>query len=82
MRKFGKWKPSLSGTINPRDLCRDQKSLFLRNMFEMSNLPKTVLINWTRKNNYPHPTYKTEATEKSFRSVVMVDRKRYSSTYL
>lgn len=55
---------------------------FVRNMFEMSNLPKTVLINWTRKNNYPHPTYKTEATEKSFRSVVMVDRKRYSSTYL
>uniref|UniRef100_A0A131X8N3 Putative trna-dihydrouridine synthase n=1 Tax=Hyalomma excavatum TaxID=257692 RepID=A0A131X8N3_9ACAR len=55
---------------------------FVRNMFEMANLPKTVLINWTRKNNYPHPFYKTESLEKSFRSVVLVDRKKYSSTYL
>ncbi|XP_049524063.1 tRNA-dihydrouridine(20) synthase [NAD(P)+]-like isoform X2 [Dermacentor silvarum] len=55
---------------------------FVRNMFEMANLPKTVLINWTRKNNYPHPFYKTESMEKSFRSVVLVDRKKYSSTYL
>ncbi|EEC10364.1 tRNA-dihydrouridine synthase, putative [Ixodes scapularis] len=55
---------------------------FVRNMFEMSNLPKTTLINWTRKNNYPHPSYKTEAKEKSFRSVVVVDSKRYSSTFL
>lgn len=55
---------------------------FVRNMFEMANLPKTVLINWTRKNNYPHPFYKTESIEKSFRSVVLVDRKKYSSTYL
>uniref|UniRef100_G3MRS0 DRBM domain-containing protein n=1 Tax=Amblyomma maculatum TaxID=34609 RepID=G3MRS0_AMBMU len=55
---------------------------FVRNMFGMANLPKTVLINWTRKNNYPHPFYKTESMEKSFRSVVLVDRKRYSSTYL
>uniref|UniRef100_A0A0K8RII6 Putative trna-dihydrouridine synthase n=1 Tax=Ixodes ricinus TaxID=34613 RepID=A0A0K8RII6_IXORI len=55
---------------------------FVRNMFEMSNLPKTMLINWTRKNNYPHPSYKTEAKEKSFRSVVVVDNKKYSSTFL
>ncbi|XP_050049246.1 tRNA-dihydrouridine(20) synthase [NAD(P)+]-like isoform X1 [Dermacentor andersoni] len=55
---------------------------FVRNMFEMADLPKTVLINWTRKNNYPHPFYKTESMEKSFRSVVLVDRKKYSSTYL
>uniref|UniRef100_L7MAR9 Putative trna-dihydrouridine synthase n=1 Tax=Rhipicephalus pulchellus TaxID=72859 RepID=L7MAR9_RHIPC len=55
---------------------------FVRNMFEMANLPKTVLINWTRRNNYPHPFYKTESMEKSFRSVVLVDRKKYSSTYL
>uniref|UniRef100_A0A1E1XAP3 Putative trna-dihydrouridine synthase n=1 Tax=Amblyomma aureolatum TaxID=187763 RepID=A0A1E1XAP3_9ACAR len=55
---------------------------FVRNMFGMANLPKTVLINWTRKNNYPHPFYKTESMEKSFRSVVLVNGKRYSSTYL
>ncbi|KAL3185264.1 hypothetical protein MRX96_031125 [Rhipicephalus microplus] len=55
---------------------------FVRNMFEMANLPKTVLINWTTKNNYPHPFYQTESIEKSFRSVVLVNRKKYSSTYL
>lgn len=55
---------------------------FIRNMFDMSSLPKTVLINWTRKNNYPHPNYKTEGIEKSFRSTVMVNGKKYSSTHL
>ncbi|XP_064466215.1 tRNA-dihydrouridine(20) synthase [NAD(P)+]-like [Ornithodoros turicata] len=55
---------------------------FVRNMFDMSSLPKTVLINWTRKNNFPHPRYKTEGIEKSFRSIVMVNGKKYSSTHL
>lgn len=55
---------------------------FVRSLFEMSNLPKTVLINWTRKNSYAHPFYRTESVEKSFRSVVLVEGKMYSSTYL
>ncbi|KAG0429904.1 hypothetical protein HPB47_023217 [Ixodes persulcatus] len=75
-------EPTLKRCKVGNDEVWQMEAKFVRNMFEMSNLPKTMLINWTRKNNYPHPSYKTEAKEKSFRSVVVVDSKRYSSTFL
>lgn len=86
LREFSSNGKSLGQSLKRCKVGNDEiwqlEAKFVRNMFEMADLPKTVLINWTRKNNVTHPTYNTEGIEKSFRSIVMVNGKKYSSTHL
>ncbi|XP_022241457.1 tRNA-dihydrouridine(20) synthase [NAD(P)+]-like isoform X2 [Limulus polyphemus] len=48
----------------------------------ISDLPKSLLLDWTRRNGCDLPRYITEQTEKSFKAVVSVNGKKYSSTHL
>lgn len=55
---------------------------FIRNAYNGNeDLPKTKLINWTRKKHYLPPVYKTEQHEKLFKSVVTVTGDKYSSSF-
>lgn len=55
---------------------------FIKSVFGKADLPKTVLCNWTRRNNIEQPNYHTFQIEKSFKSVVTVNNKMYSSSCL
>lgn len=46
-----------------------------------SELPKTKLINWCKKNKLESPKYKTINEDKLFRSIVTVNGSKYSSSY-
>lgn len=63
------------------DVC-EMDIKFMRNLFSMDNLPKTVLWNWTLKKKYKLPHYQTDQVEKSFQSVVTVNNKKYSNRCL
>ena len=55
---------------------------FLRsNYADDQSLPKTQLINWTRKQKIKLPSYSTVHEDKLFRSVVVVDGKKYGSSF-
>ncbi|XP_067144695.1 tRNA-dihydrouridine(20) synthase [NAD(P)+]-like [Centruroides vittatus] len=55
---------------------------FIKSVFGKADLPKTVLCNWTRRNNIKQPNYQTFQIEKSFKSIVTVNNKMYSSSCL
>lgn len=55
---------------------------FLRNNFPDDNsLPKTQLAKWTRENHKKLPAYNTINEDKLFRSVVVVDARKYGSSF-
>lgn len=45
------------------------------------DLPKSKLINWCMKNKKDKPVYETINEDKLFKSIVMIDGKKYSSTF-
>ncbi|XP_015588531.1 tRNA-dihydrouridine(20) synthase [NAD(P)+]-like [Cephus cinctus] len=55
---------------------------FLRNNYTSDiDLPKTRLLKWIRENKKEMPTYDTWKEDKLFRSIVIVDQKKYSSSF-
>lgn len=55
---------------------------FLRNSYTHDlELPKSRLLKWTKENRADFPIYHTEQEDKLFRSVVLVDGKKYSSSF-
>lgn len=60
----------------------EMRCAFIRASYSVdSELPKTKLIVWCRKNKMDHPKYETRNEDKLFRSVVALDGKKYSSTF-
>lgn len=58
------------------------KCAFLRNSYTHDlELPKSRLLKWTKENRTDIPVYHTEQEDKLFRSVVLVDKKKYSSSF-
>jgi tRNA-dihydrouridine synthase 2 len=55
---------------------------FLRNNYrDESSLPKSRLAQWTKVNRKKLPSYLTIHEEKLFRSVVLVDGRKYGSSF-
>lgn len=53
---------------------------FIRSRYEDAELPKTVLLMLTRKQNWDQPKYTTDHRDKLFKAVVLVDGISYSPT--
>lgn len=56
--------------------------IFIRSLFDQEDLPKSVLVAWTKKKRIQLPEYQIFPVEKHFYAIVSVDGKRYSSIYL
>lgn len=55
---------------------------FLRSIFPTDiDLPKTKLLMWTRQNHIEAPKYNTIQEDKLFQSTVIVNGKKYGSSY-
>ncbi|XP_063229795.1 tRNA-dihydrouridine(20) synthase [NAD(P)+]-like isoform X3 [Bacillus rossius redtenbacheri] len=55
---------------------------FIRNLYRAdTDLPKTQLLLWARRNGAGQPAYTTVQEDKLFKSVVLLDGKKYSSSY-
>lgn len=60
----------------------EMQCAFLRSLYSSDvDLPKTRLLAWTRARGLKHPAYATQQEDKLFKSVVVVDGKKYSSSY-
>lgn len=58
------------------------KCMYIRALYPRpEDLPKTKLLNWSKKYNKPLPKYHTEQFEKLFKSTVTFDNKKYSSSF-
>uniref|UniRef100_A0A1B6FVG1 DRBM domain-containing protein n=1 Tax=Cuerna arida TaxID=1464854 RepID=A0A1B6FVG1_9HEMI len=58
-----------------------QRCIFLRNLYpDDTDLPKTKLLTWVRKNGLNQPQYKTVQVDKLFQSIVTVGFNNYSSS--
>ncbi|XP_035233549.1 tRNA-dihydrouridine(20) synthase [NAD(P)+]-like, partial [Stegodyphus dumicola] len=55
---------------------------FQRSKFNMDDLPKSILWNWSLSQKIGQPIYKTEQYEKSFQSVVTINGKKYTNRCL
>jgi tRNA-dihydrouridine synthase 2 len=56
--------------------------IFVRTLFGENDLPKSLLMSWTLKKSIKPPEYRTTQIEKHFNTIVTVDGKCYSSSYL
>ncbi|XP_076316481.1 dihydrouridine synthase 2 isoform X2 [Tachypleus tridentatus] len=86
LRKLHAREDDCSLTLKRRKIGEDEiwelEARFIRNMFDLSDLPKSLLLDWTRRNGCDVPCYTTEQIEKSFKAIVSVNGKKYSSTHL
>lgn len=58
------------------------KCAFIRvNYSEDPALPKSRLLKYCGKNKFPVPKYKVFKEDKLFRSIVVINEKKYSSSY-
>lgn len=58
------------------------KCMYIRSLYPRpEDLPKTKLLNWAIKHNKPLPKYCSEQFEKLFKSTVMFDNQKYSSSF-
>ncbi|XP_065202122.1 tRNA-dihydrouridine(20) synthase [NAD(P)+]-like [Planococcus citri] len=56
-------------------------AIFIRNNYQnQDDLPKSVLLRFSKKNKMPTPKYETRNSEKLFQATVLVDGKKYAST--
>ncbi|XP_049857294.1 tRNA-dihydrouridine(20) synthase [NAD(P)+]-like [Schistocerca gregaria] len=79
---------SLQPAAKKRKLSEEEESItewkcvFRRNDYASdTDLPKTRLLMWSRKQGLKQPIYNTQQEEKLFKSVVTLNGKKYSSSY-
>ncbi|KAJ7381893.1 tRNA-dihydrouridine(20) synthase [NAD(P)+]-like protein [Desmophyllum pertusum] len=60
----------------------EMKVKYLRRIYTSGVTPKTVLLDWTRRNGIKQPTYETIEREEDrwFKSIALVDDRKYAST--
>lgn len=54
---------------------------FIRAKFNDVNLPKSKLHAWARNNGYKLPEYDTQQIEKLFRTILLFNGKKYTSSF-
>ena len=55
---------------------------FIRNNYSNdTELPKTRLLKWTKENRKKMPAYETQHADKLFRSIVVVDGRKFGSLF-
>lgn len=71
-------KTKLSEDEGPSGVILIPGCIFIRNHYASNpDLPKCLLLSWSRKNKVGQPVYETECSEKRFRSVVTVGGRKF-----
>ncbi|CAB0009785.1 unnamed protein product [Nesidiocoris tenuis] len=72
---IGYKKPCLDDTV-------EMECAFIRSLYMSDpDLPKTKLLNWASSKGYKKPVYQTVQIDKLFKAVVLLNEKKYTSSF-